>query len=84
MKQSRRQFLKNMSAMAATFAMPNFLIAQNAFAQSAENVSEWKITGSHWGAIRAKVQNGKVVDVKPFEYDQYPTEMIKGDQRLNL
>ncbi|ARB74022.1 trimethylamine-N-oxide reductase TorA [Pasteurella multocida] len=82
MKQSRRQFLKNMSAMAATFAMPNFLIAQNAFAQSAENVSEWKITGSHWGAIRAKVQNGKVVDVKPFEYDQYPTEMIKGIKDL--
>lgn len=34
------------------------------------------------GAIRAKVQNGKVVDVKPFEYDQYPTEMIKGIKDL--
>lgn len=82
MKQSRRQFLKNMSAMAATFAMPNFLVSQNAFAQSAENLTEWKITGSHWGAIRAKVQNGKVVDVKPFEYDQYPTEMINGIKGL--
>lgn len=59
MKQSRRQFLKNMSAMAATFAMPNFLIAQNAFAQSAENVSEWKITGSHWGRFVPKCKMAK-------------------------
>lgn len=81
MKQSRRQFLKNMSAMAATFAMPNFLIAKSAVAKQ-ENLTEWKISGSHWGAIRAKVINGRVEEIQPFEYDQYPTEMIKGIKGL--
>ncbi|MFD0966062.1 trimethylamine-N-oxide reductase TorA [Seminibacterium arietis] len=81
MKQSRRQFLKNMSAMAATFAMPNFLIAKSAVAKQ-ENLTEWKISGSHWGAIRAKVINGRVEEIRPFEYDQYPTEMIKGIKGL--
>lgn len=34
------------------------------------------------GAIRAKVENGRVVDVKPFELDKYPTEMINGIKGL--
>ncbi|EGP03402.1 TorA, partial [Pasteurella multocida subsp. multocida str. Anand1_goat] len=44
MKQSRRQFLKNMSAMARHLRCLISLLLKNAFAQSAENVSEWKIT----------------------------------------
>ncbi|MDY4281635.1 MAG: trimethylamine-N-oxide reductase TorA [[Pasteurella] mairii] len=80
MEQSRRQFLKNISVMAATFTMPNFLIAKNAIENT--KISEWKISGSHWGAIRAKVVNGKVCDIQPFEYDKYPTEMIKGIKGL--
>lgn len=67
--------------MAATFAMPNFLIAKSAVAKQ-ENLTEWKISGSHWGAIRAKVINGRVEEIRPFEYDQYPTEMIKGIKGL--
>ncbi|QGM79957.1 trimethylamine-N-oxide reductase TorA [Otariodibacter oris] len=82
MKQSRRQFLKNMSVMAATFTMPNFLVPQKAFAKEGEDLTAWKITGSHWGAIRAKIQNGRVEEIKPFEYDQYPTEMINGIKGL--
>ncbi|WP_301099282.1 trimethylamine-N-oxide reductase TorA [Otariodibacter sp.] len=82
MKQSRRQFLKNMSVMAATFAMPNFLVPQKAFAKEGEDLTAWKISGSHWGAIRAKIQNGRVEEIKPFEYDQYPTEMINGIKGL--
>lgn len=80
MEQSRRQFIKNISVMATALSMPNFLVAHTAL--GAENSSEWKITGSHWGAIRAKVENGKVSAVKAFEYDQYPTEMINGIKGL--
>ncbi|MDG6882332.1 Trimethylamine-N-oxide reductase precursor [Phocoenobacter uteri] len=80
MQQSRRQFLTNASAMAATLSMPSFLVSRSAFA-NAES-AEWKLTGSHWGAIRAKVENGKVSEVKPFEYDKHPTEMIKGIKGL--
>ena len=80
MQQSRRQFLKNMSIMAGAFAVPNFLVPQKALAN--QNVSEWKISGSHWGAIRAKIVNGRVSEIKPFEYDRYPTEMINGIKGL--
>lgn len=80
MQQSRRQFLKNMSIMAGAFAVPNFLVPQKALAN--QNVSEWKISGSHWGAIRAKIVNGRVSEIKPFEYDKYPTEMINGIKGL--
>ena len=79
MQQTRREFLKNMSLMGAACAMPNWLVAKNL---ENEDITQWKITGSHWGAIRAKVENGRVVDVKPFELDKYPTEMIKGIKGL--
>ncbi|OBW93360.1 trimethylamine-N-oxide reductase TorA [Gallibacterium salpingitidis] len=81
MEQSRRQFLKNMSVMAAVLGSPNFLVSRSVFAEE-QNISEWKITGSHWGAIRAQVKNGKVIDIKPFELDKYPTEMINGIKGL--
>ncbi|AUI66045.1 MULTISPECIES: trimethylamine-N-oxide reductase TorA [Glaesserella] len=79
MKLSRRQFLKNMSVMAGAMATSNFLVAEKVFAKES---SEWKITGSHWGAIRAKIVNGRVAEVRPFEYDKYPTEMINGIKGL--
>ncbi|MDH2998617.1 trimethylamine N-oxide reductase I catalytic subunit [Pasteurellaceae bacterium LFhippo2] len=79
MKLSRRQFLRNMSVMAGAMATSNFLVAEKVFAKDS---SEWKITGSHWGAIRAKIVNGRVAEVKPFEYDKYPTEMINGIKGL--
>ncbi len=82
MRQSRRQFLISSSAMAAAIAMPSFLVPRTASAVAKEDLSSWKITGSHWGAIRAKVENGKVVDVKPFEYDERPTHMINGIKGL--
>ncbi|MCP4454648.1 MAG: molybdopterin-dependent oxidoreductase, partial [Planctomycetes bacterium] len=42
----------------------------------------WKITGSHWGALRARIYGGKVVEVRPFELDKHPTDMLKGIQGL--
>ncbi len=43
-----------------------------------DDITTWKVTGSHWGAIRARVVGDRLVDVKPFEFDQHPTEMING------
>ncbi|MDY2948244.1 trimethylamine-N-oxide reductase TorA [Mannheimia varigena] len=80
MQQSRRQFLKNISVMAAAITMPNFLVPRNVFAN--ENLSEWKISGSHWGAMRARIENGRVAEIKPFEFDKHPTEMLKGIKGL--
>lgn len=81
MLHSRRQFLKNMSIMASAFVMPNFLVPREAKANSTP-VSEWKITGCQWGAVRAKVENGRVTEIKPFEYDKHPSEMINGIKDL--
>lgn len=81
MLHSRRQFLKNMSIMAGAFAMPNFLVPREAKANSTPT-SEWKITGCQWGAVRARVENGRVTEIKPFEYDKHPSEMINGIKDL--
>ena len=75
---SRRRFLQNMSAMAASLAMPNFLIAREALANPDSPPDGWKITGCQWGAVRAKVENGRLTEIKPFEFDKHPTEMING------
>ena len=80
MQHSRRQFLKQLSVMAGAMAVPDFLVSRKAFAGAGEG--EWKISGSHWGAIRAKVLNGRITEIKPFEYDKYPTEMINGIKGL--
>lgn len=80
MQQSRRQFLKNMSVMAAAVTMPNFLVPCNVFAS--EDLSQWKVSGSHWGAMRAKIENGRVAEIKPFEFDKHPTEMLNGIKGL--
>ena len=36
------------------------------------------MTGCQWGAVRAKVVDGKLAEIKPFEFDKHPTEMIQG------
>ena len=32
--------------------------------------------GSHWGAFRAEVSDGRVVGVKPFEQDTSPSQIL--------
>ena len=75
---SRRQFLQKMSLMTATLAMPSFLVPREAKANAATTPDEWKVTGCQWGAVRAKVVDGKLAEIKPFEFDKHPTEMIQG------
>ena len=84
MNYSRRGFLKAMGVMSGTALLaPGLLTARPAFAADealgvSEDITTWRISGSHFGAIRAKVAGDRVVDVRPFEYDKYPTEMIQG------
>ncbi|QZA79654.1 trimethylamine-N-oxide reductase TorA [Deefgea piscis] len=79
---SRRVFLKGLSlATVAALVSPSLLLSRESEAKAAAvtgSGTDWKITGSHWGAIRARVAGGKVVEIKAFEFDKYPTEMIQG------
>ncbi|MDR3494825.1 MAG: molybdopterin-dependent oxidoreductase, partial [Ancalomicrobiaceae bacterium] len=36
------------------------------------------LTGSHWGAFRAKVEAGQIVSVKPWEKDPAPSHQLAG------
>ncbi len=80
----RRDFLKAMAAISgAALVGPSLLTARAAQAQNTANemtddITTWKISGSHFGAIRAKVVGDRVVEVQPLEFDKHPTEMIKG------
>ncbi|MEH6452896.1 MAG: trimethylamine-N-oxide reductase TorA [Psychromonas sp.] len=74
---SRRSFLKGlMVSSTAVLVGPGLL--QVAEAATEETKGTWKISGSHWGAFRARVYAGQVQEIKPFELDKYPTEMLKG------
>uniref|UniRef100_A0A8W7PQL4 Trimethylamine-N-oxide reductase n=1 Tax=Anopheles coluzzii TaxID=1518534 RepID=A0A8W7PQL4_ANOCL len=79
---SRREFLKCLSLTSvAALVSPSLLLSRTSEAQTThttQGTDAWRISGSHWGAIRARVAGGKIVEVKPFEYDKYPTEMIQG------
>ena len=36
------------------------------------------LTGSHWGTFQARVRNGRIVEILPFEHDPAPTSMLAG------
>ncbi len=74
---SRRNFLKGFLASSASAMVGPSLLVKTA-AANAEEAGVWKITGSHWGAFRARIYGGKVVEVSPFELDKYPTDMLNG------
>jgi len=78
---SRRSFLKGILATsAATLVGPTLLSA--ASASGSETAGTWKVSGSHWGAFRARIYAGKVQEIKPFEADKHPTDMLKGIKGL--
>ncbi|WP_432470129.1 trimethylamine-N-oxide reductase TorA [Amphritea sp. HPY] len=77
---SRRRFLSGiLTSGAAVMVGPSLLASK---VQAGEASGRWKITGSHWGAFRARVYGGKVVEIKPFEQDRYPTDMLNGIRGL--
>ena len=36
------------------------------------------LTGSHWGAFRAKVEDGRFVGIRPWEKDPHPAPVLEG------
>ena len=47
-------------------------------ARAAEQVSEEILTGSHWGAFRMKVSEGRIVGIRPWENDPRPAATLEG------
>ncbi|PSJ46922.1 trimethylamine-N-oxide reductase TorA [Zobellella taiwanensis] len=78
---TRRRFLQGLAAgSAAALIGPGLLVRTAQAAVSAEG--SWKMAGSHWGAFKALVKGGVVTEVKPFELDQHPTDMLNGIKGL--
>lgn len=73
---SRRDFLKGATALGAlgVFA-PSVLMP--GFARAAVPDGE-VLTGSHWGAFRAVVKDGRWTDIKPWEGDSHPSKQLAG------
>lgn len=75
---TRRDFLRGASAAGAlSLFAPVLLTSTSHNAMAAVNNGE-VLTGSHWGAFRAKVENGRWVSVNAWEGDAYPSRMIEG------
>ncbi|GAL10061.1 trimethylamine-N-oxide reductase [Vibrio astriarenae] len=74
---TRRSFLKGVAGTSAASLIGPSLLA-SASANAAETEGTWKVSGSHWGAFRARVWGGKVQEIKPLELDKYPTDMLNG------
>lgn len=83
MSLSRRRFLQGLATTSAVAAIgPSLLTAAAHAAEEATSPYSadgvWKVTGSHWGAFRARIYNGKVQEIKPLDRDKYPTDMLNG------
>lgn len=80
---SRRRFLAQLGGLTVAGMLgPSLLTPRSAHAADAvapgAATKEGILTGSHWGAIRATVVDGRFVAAKPFEQDKYPSKMIAG------
>ena len=79
---SRRGFLKMASLIAGGSLVAPSLMAQTLLHTKAptdldiETLTEWRISGAHWGAFRAKVVANQLMEVEPFEFDQHPTRIL--------
>ncbi len=84
MNSNRRQFLQALSLISGAAVLAPEVLVSAAQAQTsgngkaAKDFTGWKVTGTHWGAVRARVEGDRVVEIKPFEHDAHPTEMING------
>ena len=87
MSLSRRKFLQGLATTSAASVIGPGLLMQVAKAaeeatKSSEPPGVWKVTGSHWGAFRARIYNGQVAEIKPLEFDKNPTDMLNGIKGL--
>jgi trimethylamine-N-oxide reductase (cytochrome c) len=72
---SRRAFLSYGAALGALSIAAPSLLATGARAATPDGEV---LTGSHWGAFRAKVEGGRVVSLKPWEKDPAPSHQLAG------
>jgi len=73
---SRRTFLEATTAASALGVLGPSLLSFGAYA--ATPASGTVLTGSHWGAFRAKVEGGRIVGYTPWEKDPFPSAQLKG------
>ena len=72
---SRRQFLGTTAAASALAALtPAILAPGRARAQASGSV----LSGSHWGAFRATVENGRWTGIAGWENDPHPSPQLEG------
>ncbi|QEY25769.1 trimethylamine-N-oxide reductase TorA [Neisseria zalophi] len=84
---TRRQFLSSLAALGASVAVPSAWLMASRIVQAsdeinlnpdAKDMAGWKISGAHWGAFRARVEADRVLEIKPFEFDKHPTDILQG------
>jgi trimethylamine-N-oxide reductase (cytochrome c) len=73
---SRRDFLEATGAAGALGVIGPSLLSFGAAAAVPQ--SGTVLTGSHWGAFRAKVEGGRIVGYTPWEKDLFPSTQLKG------
>ncbi len=74
---TRRTVLKGLAASAASSLLGPSLLTKSASAATS-SAGTWHISGSHWGAIEALVKGGKVAEIRPYQNDPRPTDMVNG------
>ncbi|GAB1089667.1 MAG: trimethylamine-N-oxide reductase TorA [Shewanella algae] len=80
---NRRDFLKGLASTSVVVAGSSSVLAPlSVLAKGMDDGDAWLTTGSHFGAFRIKRRNGVIAEVKPLEYDKYPTDMIRGIRGL--
>ncbi|WP_413111606.1 trimethylamine-N-oxide reductase TorA [Thaumasiovibrio sp. DFM-14] len=76
---SRRQFIKGLAAGSTSAIIGPSLLSPLAHAtEENSKAGIWRVSGSHFGAFRARIYAGKVEEIVPLEFDKYPTDMING------
>ena len=82
---TRRRFLAGLATLGAATAVPASLMFASRIVKAADELNPdpkqmagWKISGAHWGAFRARVEADRVVEIRPFEFDKHPTDILKG------
>jgi trimethylamine-N-oxide reductase (cytochrome c) len=80
----RRFFLKGLlSTSYVVLSGVSVLSPLTALAKAgAKKQDDWLTTGTHFGAFKIKRKNGVIDQVKPFDSDKYPTDMINGIRGL--
>lgn len=77
---NRRSFLRGVGISSASLMMVSPVLKAATKEEDTELFDElnWRLTGSHFGAFRAKRVNGVVTEVKPVGLDKNPTDMLNG------